>query len=206
MYIDRNGWLYMQMIGFIIYNLLFFLLVYILLLFFKAYIAWCNTFLQQRNMRVEDLTRDLADGVLLVNLLEISYDTSLGRYNAAPRRLAHKLSNVTQVMDFMRSHRIELISMSPQDIVDQKTKQIVILIWNLIRGLTLRGLQSSSTSCKFPSFFFFFFYLCSYIVFKFGISVSPSSYVHTYLCNIIFPLQLIQRVDQLILPPCVRLC
>ncbi len=79
--------------------------------------AWCNTFLSRRHLQarrhpaalrsaaahrarctlvqVNDLAEDLADGVLLINLLEIAFNKSLGHYNTTPRVLVRAQSACT---------------------------------------------------------------------------------------------------------------
>jgi Ran GTPase-activating protein (RanGAP) involved in mRNA processing and transport len=110
----------------------------------RAYVAWCNTFLSRRSLQLRSLS-DLSDGVLLCNLLEEAFQgESLGRYNRAPRQLAHKMANVQEALNFMKAHGIEILSISSSDVVAGTLKYIVIVMWNLIRGLTLRGLLDGS--------------------------------------------------------------
>ena len=56
-----------------------------------AIIAWSNAFLSKRSMKASSLTNDFRDGVRLINLLELTYDTQLGSYNARPKLKYHKL-------------------------------------------------------------------------------------------------------------------
>jgi hypothetical protein len=52
----------------------------------RATIAWVNTLLKQRGFKLKSLTTDLRDGVLLINLLEITFRTRIGPYNARPKQ------------------------------------------------------------------------------------------------------------------------
>jgi hypothetical protein len=83
-------------------------------------------------LRIENLTKDLADGILLVNLIEIISGKSLGRYNKHPRVPFQKLENNTIALNFLKTEGIKLVNISAEDLCDCREKLILGLIWTLI--------------------------------------------------------------------------
>jgi len=63
-----------------------------------------NHHLQKRNKSISNLTTDLQDGIILINLLEILSGVSIHRYVKNPRFAAQKLSNITEAFQFMENH------------------------------------------------------------------------------------------------------
>lgn len=55
-----------------------------------AFTRWCNTYLVERMLKVDNLATDLHDGVNLVNLLEIISSKQI-KYNKQPKLLMQKL-------------------------------------------------------------------------------------------------------------------
>lgn len=51
----------------------------------NAFTRWMNEHLKKRGYHVNNLQKDLCDGILLINLLEIISNKSLGKYNRNPR-------------------------------------------------------------------------------------------------------------------------
>ncbi|KAI7542591.1 hypothetical protein KC331_g7887, partial [Hortaea werneckii] len=51
----------------------------------KTFTKWLNNKLTARNVQVNDIVTDLSDGVILIHLLEILSQESLGRYAARPK-------------------------------------------------------------------------------------------------------------------------
>ncbi len=75
----------------------------------NAFTRWCNEHLKDRGYHITDLQKDLGDGILLINLLEIISNKSLGRYNKNPRIPYQKLENVAQGLKFIESEGLKVI-------------------------------------------------------------------------------------------------
>ncbi|GAM23535.1 hypothetical protein SAMD00019534_067100 [Acytostelium subglobosum LB1] len=83
-------------------------------------------------MSISNIQTDLADGVLLINLLEILSSKSIGHYNKkAPLRI-QKLENLNKVMQFLKNEGVKLVAISPEDIADGKIKLILGVTWTII--------------------------------------------------------------------------
>jgi filamin len=98
----------------------------------KTFTRWCNQFLSERRMKVEDLVTDLKNGLHLVNLLEIISSKSLGKFNNKPSSRYHFLENNGIAVRFIKDEGLQLVGIGPEDIVDGKLKLILGLIWTLI--------------------------------------------------------------------------
>ncbi|KAJ1968962.1 alpha-actinin [Dispira parvispora] len=104
----------------------------------KTFTKWLNNKLSHRNIApVEDLARDLSDGTVLIQLLEIIGDTPLGNYNRNPRLRIQKVENANKALDFVRYRSLELTNIGAEDIVDKNAKLILGLLWTLILRFTI---------------------------------------------------------------------
>lgn len=107
----------------------------------NSLLAWTNTHLISRGFEAKYL-EDFSDGVLLINLLQSCFDETFSNsYNSRPKLQFHKLDNVTQVFDFLEKVEVSTLSLSMHDIVSGHHNQIIILLWNVLRNITIRGLQ-----------------------------------------------------------------
>jgi hypothetical protein len=99
----------------------------------KTFTRWCNTYLVERMMSIENLSTDLADGKNLLNLLEqISSKTVAQVYNKNPRIRVQKIENVNFSLTFLKNEGIKLVGIDGGDIVDGNLKLILGLIWTII--------------------------------------------------------------------------
>jgi len=83
-------------------------------------------------MHINDLQKDLKDGVLLINLLEIISGKSIGRYNRHPKVPNQKYENNAIAIDFIQKENIKLVNIGSTDITDGNLRIILGLIWTLI--------------------------------------------------------------------------
>eukprot|EP01116_Phalansterium_solitarium_P017453 TRINITY_DN4304_c0_g2_i1.p1 TRINITY_DN4304_c0_g2~~TRINITY_DN4304_c0_g2_i1.p1 ORF type:complete len:752 (+),score=320.34 TRINITY_DN4304_c0_g2_i1:113-2368(+) len=99
----------------------------------KTFTRWTNTHLRERMLKIDNLETDLADGTMLLALLEIiSSKTVAARYSKNPRIKSQMLENVQYSLDFLRKEGIKLVNIGAEDIVDKKLKLILGLIWTVI--------------------------------------------------------------------------
>ncbi|XP_077985605.1 dixin-like isoform X2 [Glandiceps talaboti] len=96
----------------------------------KAYVAWVNSQLKKRPgcRLVEDLRRDMQDGVSLIHLVEIVSGETLARVDFNPQTTASMRENVDRVLQFMAAKRIRMHHTSAKDIVDGNLKAMMRLI------------------------------------------------------------------------------
>ena len=107
-----------------------------------------NSKLKERDVAVNDLVKDLSDGVLLIHLLEILGNSSLGRYAARPKLRVQRFENVNKALDFIRSRGIQMTNIGAEDVVDGNRKIILGLIWTLILRFTISDINEEGMTAK----------------------------------------------------------
>jgi len=84
-------------------------------------------------MFIQNLETDLANGLVLINLLEVISNKDIGaRYNKQPKMRPQLLENNSMALSFIQRNGIKLVGIGPEDITDGNLKLILGLIWTLI--------------------------------------------------------------------------
>jgi glutaredoxin len=104
--------------------------------------------LKDRGFHINNLQKDLCDGVLLVNLLEIISGKSLGRYNRHARIPPQKLENNALALKFLESEGIKLVNIGPEDITDGRLKLTLGLLWTIILRYQINKSGSGENTAK----------------------------------------------------------
>ncbi|XP_077161485.1 dixin isoform X4 [Paroedura picta] len=96
----------------------------------QAYVAWVNSQLKKKPAvkPVQDLRRDLRDGVVLASLVEIVAGEKLSGVQASPASQQEMKDNVEKVLQFVASKKIRMHQTSAKDIVDGNLKSTMRLI------------------------------------------------------------------------------
>ncbi|KAA3679014.1 filamin [Paragonimus westermani] len=99
----------------------------------NTFTRWANEHLKPKNMFVEDLQYDFADGLKLIGLVEALSGQQFKHVNRKPSFRTQKLENVTMVLRFLEENEgLRLVNIDSTDIVDSRSKLILGLIWTLI--------------------------------------------------------------------------
>jgi len=98
----------------------------------NVFTRWANEHLKDRGYHIEDVGKDLNDGLLLINLLEIISGKSFGRYNRHPVVPFQKIENCQMVIQFVEKEGIKLVNISGDDIAYNRLKLILGLLWTLV--------------------------------------------------------------------------
>ncbi|KAJ5099502.1 hypothetical protein N7532_006503 [Penicillium argentinense] len=114
----------------------------------KTFTKWLNDKLKARNLAIEDLVTDLSDGVILIHLLEILGNESLGRYASKPKLRVQRFENVNKSLDFIKGRKIQMTNIGAEDIVDGNQKIILGLIWTLILRFTISDINEEGMTAK----------------------------------------------------------
>lgn len=115
----------------------------------KTFRKWLNSKLSARCIKpVETLQKDLGDGVVLIHLLEILGNESLGKYASNPRLRVQKCENVHKALEFIKGRGIQLFNIGAEDIVDGNLKLILGLIWTLILRFTITDINAEGLTAK----------------------------------------------------------
>ncbi|KAI9782523.1 MAG: hypothetical protein M1816_001861 [Peltula sp. TS41687] len=114
----------------------------------KTFTKWLNSKLKARDVSINDLVKDLSDGVMLIHLLEILGNESLGRYASKPKLRVQRFENVNKALDFIRSRGIQMTNIGAEDVVDGNRKIILGLIWTLILRFTISDINEEGMTAK----------------------------------------------------------
>jgi len=98
----------------------------------SVFTRWMNDELKTRGLHCNAMKTDLADGVLLVNLMENISGKSLGRYNKHPRLISQKNENLNIALKFIQDSGVKLVNIGADDIGSGNLRIILGLIWSLI--------------------------------------------------------------------------
>ncbi|XP_061596871.1 dixin-like isoform X2 [Cololabis saira] len=95
-----------------------------------AYVSWVNSQLRRKPglKPIADLRRDLQDGVVLVQLIEIVAGEVLEGVYVPPQNKEESRKNVEEVLRFISSRRIRMPHISARDIVDGNLKSVMRII------------------------------------------------------------------------------
>lgn len=114
----------------------------------KTFMKWLNSKLKARNLAINDLVKDLSDGVMLIHLLEVLGNESLGRYAAKPKLRVQRFENVNIALDAIKRRGIQMTNIGAEDVVDGNRKIILGLIWTLIARFTISDINAEGLSAK----------------------------------------------------------
>ncbi|TPP66480.1 Filamin-A [Fasciola gigantica] len=99
----------------------------------NTFTRWANEHLRPKNLIVDDLQYDFADGLKLIGLVEALSGQQFKHVNRKPSFRTQKLENVTMVLRFLEENEgLRLVNIDSTDIVDCRSKLILGLIWTLI--------------------------------------------------------------------------
>ncbi|MCJ1361391.1 hypothetical protein MMC16_000491 [Acarospora aff. strigata] len=114
----------------------------------KTFTKWLNSKVKPRDVAVNDLVTDLADGVILIHLLEILGNESLGRYASKPKMRVQRFENVNKALDFIKGRGVQMTNIGAEDVVDGNRKIILGLIWTLILRFTISDINEEGMTAK----------------------------------------------------------
>ena len=107
----------------------------------QALLSWANNLLHKRDMSAPSLG-SFSDGLTLVHLVEVAFNGKLASFNSTPRTVFHKLGNITATLEFLKTQGVSFVSVDSDMIVQAKVKPLTIVLWSILRQLTLAGLKA----------------------------------------------------------------
>lgn len=117
----------------------------------KTFTKWCNLHLAKRRMDIDNIKTDFSDGIKLINLLEVISDSSLGKYNKAPKMKIHQIANLNTVHEFLKKfyHDVNIkVVPGPEQINEQDLRAILGLIWVLILRFSIADIDEGGLAAK----------------------------------------------------------
>jgi len=102
--------------------------------------------LKERILKIHNIEKDLEDGVLLINLLEIISGKTFIKYTKNPKGRFQKIENNNWAIKFIQNEGMKLVGILGEDIVDGKLILIMGLIWTLILRYQIQNKADDNSS------------------------------------------------------------
>ncbi|XP_051885850.1 neuron navigator 3 isoform X2 [Pristis pectinata] len=101
----------------------------------KIYTDWANHYLARSGHKrlIKDLQQDIADGVLLAEIIQIIANEKVEAINSCPRSQAQMIENVDACLSFLAVRGVHIQSLSAEEIRDGNLKAILGLFFSLSR-------------------------------------------------------------------------
>jgi len=115
----------------------------------RIFTRWANAYLKARKLKIKELTTDLQDGVVLINLLEIlSGEHMHCKWRKEPKMEIHKRENLKTAFEFMSKHGLRLTNIGSVDVWDGNEKIILGLMWTIIAKFQVDEISVEGVSGK----------------------------------------------------------
>uniref|UniRef100_A0A7S0LN62 Calmodulin n=1 Tax=Coccolithus braarudii TaxID=221442 RepID=A0A7S0LN62_9EUKA len=117
----------------------------------KSFTAWVNLHLKTVQMECLNLQTDLADGIMLLKLVEIISEEQLGKYNKNPVSKFQKIENLNIPLKFINSFLTEVgirNSYSAENILEENLTLILGMIWSLILRYNVAQVSEGDKTAK----------------------------------------------------------
>jgi len=118
----------------------------------KTFTNWVNSHLRHRDMKVDDLSQDFHDGVILSELLEqISGKVVPHKKEVKATDRHKKIDNLQNAVKFVAEFYKEAgikIATSAEDLVDCKSGAILGMVWVIIHKFAVSNINEGNMSAK----------------------------------------------------------
>jgi len=104
----------------------------------KAFTRWISELLKEDGMHIDDMFKDLKDGLVLIHLVEKLQGESVGKYSKTPHVPYAKLENVGIALNFLKEKGIKTVNIGPEDIHRGQPVATMGLIWTLMYHYGIR--------------------------------------------------------------------
>ncbi|KAI9344469.1 calponin homology domain-containing protein [Pilaira anomala] len=115
----------------------------------KTFTKWVNNKLDLKSIpNIVHLNEDLANGVRLLQLLEIIGGESLRPFNQSPGMIFQKMENVNKALDFIKLRGVALTNIGAEDIVNKNLKLVLGMLWTIILRFTIADINQDGKNAK----------------------------------------------------------
>lgn len=112
----------------------------------KAFTHWVNTVLEKRAQKITSLDGDFADGITIVNFVELLCEKKLKKkYSQKPSSKINKIENTHLALEFLKENGVEpkYLTISAEDFVDGNVKLILGFLWMLFRKFRIAKMMGA---------------------------------------------------------------
>ncbi|KAF2071721.1 hypothetical protein CYY_006966 [Polysphondylium violaceum] len=116
----------------------------------KAFTAWVNSVLDKRGEKIQDVSKDLSDGVKLIAFLELISNKKLHKkYDFEPKARINFIQNVAIALKFLDEElKIKVQGVGAEDFVDNNKKMILGFLWTLYRKYRIAVISEGDKSSE----------------------------------------------------------
>lgn len=115
----------------------------------QAFTAWVNSQLRIRQLAVKDVETDLADGKMLLQLMEIIGGDKVKLPKPARGNLRiHKVQNVGHALEFLKQKQVKLVGIGAEEVVDGNLKLILGMLWTTILRFDIQDISAEGANAK----------------------------------------------------------
>ena len=104
--------------------------------------------LGKRGKTIKEIQNDFADGILLIQLLEIIAGESAGKYNTNPVLKIQKIENLNKALNFVKQHKVVIRGVSSEEITDGNLKLILGMVWTIILRFSIADISEEELNAK----------------------------------------------------------
>ena len=107
----------------------------------KRFSRWANNILSERNLQCTDITKDLRDGVKLINLVElVTHKKNTKKWNPNPVNNFQMRENCNLALNILTNEcKLRITNIHGPDIADGNVKLTLGLIWLLILNFSIEA-------------------------------------------------------------------
>ncbi|CAF0868212.1 unnamed protein product, partial [Didymodactylos carnosus] len=104
----------------------------------SSFLKFVNYHISKRGQEIHDISKDLSNGQILIDLIEILSSNKLPREKG--RTYFHSMRNVQIVLNYLKLDKnLTHLNICPKDVVSGNIKQILALLWLIIKTFNFNG-------------------------------------------------------------------
>eukprot|EP01137_Pigoraptor_chileana_P029966 Opistho-2@15932 len=112
----------------------------------KTFTKWINSHLAKVDDHIDDINKDLRDGIKLLKLLQLISGETLPNPERGQMRF-HKIGNVGAALKYLQT-KIHFTNIGTEDIVDGNEKLTLGLVWTMILRFQIQDISVEDLSAK----------------------------------------------------------
>lgn len=118
----------------------------------KAFTQWLNSYLNKRELEIKEIKSDLADGVKLLNFLELlSGKKVTTKYDRNPPSRIQKIQNLHIALNFLEKDldfNVKVVGVGAEDFADENLKMILGFLWSLFKRYRISVIKQDDKSSE----------------------------------------------------------
>jgi len=116
----------------------------------KVFTSWINNILEKRELHIDDIQKDLCDGVKLIHFLELLSGKKVRtRWEAEPNSRIVKIQNLHIALTFLEKElTVKLVGIGAEDFADGNLKMILGFLWSMYKKYKISVIKHQDKSSE----------------------------------------------------------